>query len=316
MSFLKNTIKNTISQGVSKGLSQAIGSAVERVVAPSMENWANKTAESIREATPEVSQSSATVRSSAPAESGFAGLGAAFSGLESAMSGYAAQAEKYATNLAAGLKQCPACGEATTADKKFCPFCGAKLPDKTLGDDYICPACGKQNTIGTAFCAECGAKLPGKAAEEQAAKDKDAAVLAQFAEKLSEYPVWHGAGYNYAIEDLFTDENGNVIRSFTYHMPDNAAAYAEAMKYRELLLAAGFNKAYDKADDRYLYKNIGGVWHSVDLEHVCVSDDGYGEIKFAFDKPYIPAPENDNAFDFGDAAKELKNGLKNLKKFF
>lgn len=49
-----------------------------------------------------------------------------------------------------------ACG-AKNIQSKFCPECGAKKPEETLG--WTCPNCGAQN-IQSKFCPECGCKKP------------------------------------------------------------------------------------------------------------------------------------------------------------
>ena len=81
------------------------------------------------------------------------GLAGAFMNLQNAMIGVANQAAK-------NMKVCSECGEPTSADKVFCPSCGAKLPEQTAADSAICPNCGMQNDVGTKFCGGCGTKLP------------------------------------------------------------------------------------------------------------------------------------------------------------
>jgi class 3 adenylate cyclase len=47
---------------------------------------------------------------------------------------------------------CPACGAANAADRKFCGECGTPLA-------AACPACGASNEPGVKFCGQCGADL-------------------------------------------------------------------------------------------------------------------------------------------------------------
>ena len=52
---------------------------------------------------------------------------------------------------------CPTCGSANEAGRKFCGECGAPLA-------LACPACGTPNAPGTKFCGECGTSLTTGAA--------------------------------------------------------------------------------------------------------------------------------------------------------
>ena len=54
--------------------------------------------------------------------------------------------------LGAGQVACPKCGEANSADAKFCDHCGAAL-------SVSCPSCGHANLPGAAFCSACGKPL-------------------------------------------------------------------------------------------------------------------------------------------------------------
>lgn len=55
---------------------------------------------------------------------------------------------------AAAAQQCPSCGAAVEAGKKFCAECGTNLHAKLM-----CPGCGVEAQPGTKFCGECGTKL-------------------------------------------------------------------------------------------------------------------------------------------------------------
>ena len=71
------------------------------------------------------------------------------------MSGFSAAAAPGAPVAPAGSWDC-ACG-AKNIQSKFCPECGAKKPEETLG--WTCPNCGTLN-IQSKFCPECGCKKP------------------------------------------------------------------------------------------------------------------------------------------------------------
>ena len=88
--------------------------------------------------------------------------------LGASLSGWASNMENMAAQASMNMKECPECGEVVTAEHKFCPACGAALPEMTVGQAHTCPKCGKLNTPGTIYCAECGAVLP--AGEEEAAR--------------------------------------------------------------------------------------------------------------------------------------------------
>lgn len=179
MSFLKNAIRNGISEGIGKGIGDAVGKAAEKIVAPKAEAYANKVASQLDEATSAMEGTAATVKDTAAQSSG-----SGFASLETALGGWKESAERYATAMSKNFKHCANCGEDVPADRKFCPECGAPLPETTIADDTVCPKCGKQNVVGTKFCADCGTKLPGWAAEEaaemeQAAKEEAAMRAAE-----------------------------------------------------------------------------------------------------------------------------------------
>ncbi len=48
--------------------------------------------------------------------------------------------------------ECPSCGSANPAGKRFCGDCGASLP-------VSCAACGAENPPGKRYCGHCGAAL-------------------------------------------------------------------------------------------------------------------------------------------------------------
>lgn len=92
----------------------------------------------------------------------------------------------------------------------------------------------QQNTIGTKFCSSCGAKLPSALAEDKAEAEKNTDVLARWAEKLPEYPVWNCGGTYYELE-----EGDNWIK-FSVFFDTEAEGERSIHAYRELLKANGF----------------------------------------------------------------------------
>lgn len=169
MGLLKNIVKNSVSDGISKGLSKgiskgigdALGKAVEKAVNPAAERFAGKAAAQIDEASAAL-DASAQAASEAAKDAETAKRSGGFAALENALGGWAKNAEQYATEMSKNIKICSSCGEPASADQKFCPKCGAKLPETTAAALYVCPKCGKQNTVGSEFCGECGAELPGR----------------------------------------------------------------------------------------------------------------------------------------------------------
>ncbi|HEY8170058.1 MAG TPA: adenylate/guanylate cyclase domain-containing protein, partial [Candidatus Limnocylindria bacterium] len=72
------------------------------------------------------------------------------------------------------IVDCPACGSANEAGRKFCGECGTALSS-------ACPSCGTSNAPGTKFCGECGTALAQGAsprtAETPAAERRLVSVL-------------------------------------------------------------------------------------------------------------------------------------------
>ncbi|MDO4488582.1 MAG: zinc ribbon domain-containing protein, partial [Eubacteriales bacterium] len=199
-------------------------------------------------------------------------LGGAFASLQSAMEGYA-------TAMGKNIKVCPKCDETVSADEKFCPHCGAKLPEISLAEGALCPKCGKQNTIGTKFCSGCGEKLPQAVYEEEAARENDAAELNLFREKLPQYPVWSCGGYDYTIEE------GDEWFSFTVTFGSDFEAEKGVNKYRELLKENGFREAGEYPSIEHLYKMVNGKCYHVDTEHCWNGDANCPTIYFNIDEP-------------------------------
>ncbi len=239
MSFLERAIRN----GIRKGIGDAVGKAVQKAVEPTATRLANEAAESIDKA-------------SGQTQSRAGDLEGAVGNLQRSM-------ESYATRAAQNMKICPACEAPATAEQKFCPRCGAKLPESTVAQGAVCSACGKQNAIGTSFCADCGAKLPAAVQAEQLQADRDRAVMNQWDEKLSQYPKWNLGGTDYNIELI---DGGYIL--FAVRFPgDPDGAYAAMKQYREVLLQNGFRQAGQYPSVEHLYKKENGLCCHVDTEH-------------------------------------------------
>jgi class 3 adenylate cyclase/tetratricopeptide (TPR) repeat protein len=71
---------------------------------------------------------------------------------------------------------CPACGTANEAGRKFCGECGTPL-------SAACPACGTPNAPGTKFCGECGTALTDAAAPAGAAAGSEPTTTTVTAER-------------------------------------------------------------------------------------------------------------------------------------
>lgn len=242
MGFFKNVLSDAVGDAVGKGIRDAVGKAVETAVQPAATKLANKAAENLNSAADSLDESAGAV-AEARSEAKAAGLDGAFANLASA-------AENYATRVSAGLKVCPSCGEGATADRKFCPHCGAKLPDTTLAEGYVCPKCGKQNTVGTAFCAECGAQLPAAAAES-------AAQLGKWPQLLPQYPQWTLGG---SVE---LEESGEINGAPAVSLHVGGAGAAQLTQYVAQLRADGF-VPYGGEDADVYYKVTDGVCRAFD----------------------------------------------------
>lgn len=272
MSFLERAIR--------RGVSDAVGKAVSKAIEPTVTDLTNKAANAIDQSVQNTEQH--MNRSS--------GLDGAMSNLERSMQGYA-------TKAAANMKICPNCERATSADRKFCPDCGTRLPDQTVAQGAVCPSCGKQNTIGTKFCQDCGTKLPAAIAEERAQADRNAAVMAEWDAKLPQYPKWTCGGTKMYIDDYDThyifgaEFNGNTT-----------AAQRAISEYRQVLLANGFRQAGEYPSVEHLYKRVDGVVYHVDTEHCFDGDSDCPSIGFDKSEPrggfdYVkPEPKKKTSF--------------------
>lgn len=259
MSFLERAIR----RGVSQAVGSAVGSAVRQAIEPTATNLANQSAQTLDEC--------------GNLNNGYSGTGmeGAFSGLERAV-------QNYATEAAKNMKVCPNCEKATTADKKFCPACGTALPELTIAEGAVCINCGKQNPLGTKFCQDCGTKLPIAIQEEQIAANKNAAVMAEWDEKLKAYPKWNCGGTDYYIDRY--DENNFM---FSVRFRGNTYGARQAVEqYRQILLQNGFQQAGQYPSINHLYKMINGVCYHVDTEHCFEGDSDCLNIGFNISEPY------------------------------
>jgi len=72
-----------------------------------------------------------------------------------------------------GLKPCPYCKNVVEAGAKFCPNCGAAIPDveseAVPKDTRTCPKCNAAFDVSTKFCTKCGTALQDQALSEVAA---------------------------------------------------------------------------------------------------------------------------------------------------
>lgn len=288
---MSNFLKRAIRDGVRKGIGDAVGKAVQKAVEPHATQLTNKAAQYFDQAAGNASQEVKRTTS---------GLEGAFANLERAT-------QNYATQMSKNMKICPGCGQPTTAEKTFCPSCGAKLPEQTVAEGAVCPSCGKQNSIGTKFCDSCGTKLPAAIQEEQAQRDKDDAELAQWDTMLPQYPKWTCGGNKYNLEEY---DPGVFYFSAGFSGDTNAARRA-VDQYRQILLENGFRQAGQYPSIEQLFKRIDGVVYNVDTEHCFDGDPDRASIGFSIREPY-------GGFDYvkPEPKKSKDIDLKDLKKLF
>lgn len=296
MGFLERAIRCGVSDAVGK----AIGGAVKDAVQPTAEKYANRAAQRIDEAAAAANQSAQQTAQAAQSVNATAKSGG-FAGLEGALGNLQRSMEGLANEAAKNMKNCPSCGETTSADKKFCPSCGAKLPEQTIAQGAVCPGCGKQNDIGTKFCSDCGTKLPSAIAEEQAAADKNASVMARWDTVLSQYPKWSCGG------NRFDFDIGDGYVMFSAYFAAHFAAQNAVEQYRDVLRQNGFREAGQYPSKEHLYKKSGGVCYHVDTEHCFEGDDNKADVYFMQDEP-------EGGFDYVKPAPKPQKGLFDLFK--
>lgn len=308
MSLLKSIIGDAVSKGIKKGIGDAIGKAVEGIVKPSVDKYAQKQADRInaagesleqgtaemRQATAEAAQKISTSTTTA-ASSATGGL----AGLEAALGGWAKRAESLATEMSKNTKICPQCGEVCTADKQFCPKCGAKLPEETTAAGYTCPKCGEVNTPGSKHCCKCGTILPAAEAEAKAQAAADAAVLDKFKQSLPQYPEWTVGGYDFELTDGGTC-NGHPCYQFAFE-----GTIAILDQYVAKLQEAGFTYRDGRPSSGLLYKQMNGVCRCFNKESVCDTEKKI--VSFYVDNTVLPTNKATEPHipDVGDLAKGL-----------
>lgn len=260
---IQTGIKKGVENAIGKSIQNAVGHAVEQTVKPAAEKLAgqaaNAAAQKVSETTAAFGEANAAMAEAQQAASGISKeqWGQAFSIFED-----------MANDMMKDMKVCPACDEPVKGDVKFCPKCGAKLPEMTVMEQSLCPQCGKQNPPGTNFCAGCGAKLPGKEQQENAQRAKDEAVLADWAARLPQFPVWDCGGTHFDLAEL---EQGRFY--FSAWFDGNSAAAEQAVRqYTARLKASGFQTAGKYPSDAHLYKMVNGVCFHADTEHCFESD--------------------------------------------
>ncbi len=141
-------LKRTLEYAVGRSLSEVINKTVKQALEPKATEYANRASRHLSGANENQAYTDAD-------------------NLEGAMSNLNQNLNAYANRVAAAMKVCPSCEKPSSSDKKFCPHCGTKLPEKTLAEERFCSSCGKENAPGTKFCTGCGAKLSSPVQEEQ-----------------------------------------------------------------------------------------------------------------------------------------------------
>ncbi len=286
MGFLERAIR----KGISEGIGKAVGDAIQKAVEPAATELANKAADRFDTATQSVSQQTQqTARQS--------------SGLEDALSNLKRSVEGYATEAAKSIKVCPDCQESCSASEKFCPHCGAQLPELTVAEGAVCSNCGKQNTVGMKFCSDCGAKLPFAIQEEQTRASQDASVMAEWDAKLPHYPKWNCGGCYFNIEEY---DEGIFMFAASFEGDHNAASIA-VEKYRQYAMQNGFRQAGEYPSKYQLYNKINGVCYHIDTEHCFDGDPDCPCIYFNVSEPsggydYVK-PEPKKPLSFKDLFK-------------
>ena len=316
MGFLKKLVSDAVGEGIGKGIQNAVGKAVESAVRPAADKLAGKAADQLNQASQDLAANTAAAQNAAAqaaaanaaytaTASAPAAPGSGAASLDAAITGWAASMQNLAGQVAQNMKECPNCGEYATADQKFCPKCGAKLPEETLGAGYVCPNCGKQNVPGTTFCSECGTRLP-------AAEAAAAAQMAKWDTLLPQYPKWTMGG----VAEL--EQNGMLNGAPTIGLRVEGAGSAQLAQYVEALKADGFIPAYSGDSDVY-YKVVGGVCRAFDKTDA-LSNGGLNLSFFVgdFDKRAAEKDRTDAALGAAkDTAKAAADAAKGLfKKFF
>ena len=269
MGLFDKLIKDAVGNAVSEAVKKAVQPKADELAANAVSQAANALNQTANQAAAAAGAANQAAAEGAQAAAGTAEapskeeMQAALGTLGSLLGGFAQHA-------AENMKLCPKCGEAASADKDFCPSCGAKLPDMTVADGVKCAKCGKQNEPGTRFCSGCGEKLPAAVQAEQAAAEADAEVLKQWAEKLPDFPVWSCGGSGMELEQETGTETESWRFSVTLVTP--VAAENAVKQYRQVLMQNGFKTEGQYPDEEHLYKRVNGVSCHVDTEHCFQGD--------------------------------------------
>ncbi len=250
---------NFLERAIRRGISNAVGKAVEKAVEPKATELANRAADSLDKAAGNSNENRNKT-----------------GGFDGAMANLQRSVEGYATETAKNIKICPSCNSGASAENKFCPKCGAKLPETTLADSAVCPSCGKQNKLGTKFCSDCGTKLPAAVLEEEANAANYASVMAKWEEKLPNFPKWNLGGDEHSIEEI----DGGYFAFYVRFNGDPNAAYAAMKQYREVLMQNGFRQAGEYPSIEHLYKKAGDTCYHVDTEHCFDGDSDCASFGF------------------------------------
>ena len=279
MGLLDNALKNAVNHTVNKTVNQAVNQAVDRTVNQVVDRTVdqvvggavNKAADAIIKP---ISDGAAQQYQNTQYAQGYASGQPQYQNPQSAQAnasaqqlgglfaGFASGMQSVVNEAAKNMKICPACGTPANAEIKFCADCGAKLPSETVGQGAVCSSCGKQNVIGTKFCADCGAKLPGAIAEEQAARAKSDATLAQWDALLPQYPKWAFGGV-----DLTLEQTGDYDGYPYYNFSVSGVGRHVVEQYRQMLRQSGFRPAGQYPDESQLFKRVDGLVYNCDTEH-------------------------------------------------
>jgi len=279
---VQNTVGKNVQNAVGKGIQNAVGKAVEGAVRPAADKLAGKAVETVSGAAEGKLGELKTALGEA--NTAMAEANAAMGEAQEAAKGVSEEQwnqafslfEGMANNMMKDLKVCPACEEPIKGDVKFCPKCGAKLPELTVTQMALCPKCGKQNAVGTDFCTDCGAKLPYREVREEAQRTKDAAILAKWGETLPQFPTWDCGGGHFDLCEL---EEGRFCFSAWFD-GDGDAAQQSVRQYRARLKEAGFQKAGQYPSEEHLYKMSDGICCHADTEHCFEGDSDAPSVYF------------------------------------
>lgn len=130
MGFLDYGLKRSISRGINRAIGTVVEDKILEAVAPNAKQNIAKNAQILNQTTEQLQYT----------------------------------VESYGIEASKSIKICSNCKEGAPVNMKFCPNCGAELPEITLYEQMMAtqPQCSNCNTIvneNTKFCPECGAKI-------------------------------------------------------------------------------------------------------------------------------------------------------------